>query len=353
MSARRTPRRIPPRRAAVAAGLALTLGLLAAACGGDASLPSEITSGVVATDAPATSAPPQCTDAEQEQDATPSYAPLDEMPEPGAMPEGSTMAEIQASGRLRVGVSADTLLFGARNPFNGEIEGFDIDVLKEVAKAIFGDDGEDRLDYRVITYADRLPSLEADDVDIVAHTMTINCNRWLRIAFSAVYYQAGQKVLVKKGSGFDSILELNDAGAIVCAPEGSTNIEELRTNSKYADVEVLGKDDITDCLVAMQQGLADATTGDDTVLAGFAVQDPNTEVVGDPFTEEPYGLGMNRGDDHVDFVRFVNGVLQQLRDSGRLQEIYDTWLIDTGGFPEGTPFDLPEPNYTRPIPGGS
>lgn len=337
-------------RAAAGVGLALTLGLLAAACGGDAALPSEITSDVVATDAPATTAPPECSDAEKAKDATPSYAPLDEMPEPGAMPEGSTMAKIQAAGRLRVGVSADTLLFGARNPFNGNIEGFDIDVLKEVAKAIFGEHGEDRLDYHVITYADRLPSLEADDVDIVAHTMTITCNRWLRIAFSAVYYQAGQKVLVKVGSGYESIDDLDAAGAIVCAPEGSTNIEELRTNPDYSNVEVLGKDDISDCLVAMQQGLADATTGDDTVLAGFAVQDPNTEVVGIQFTEEPYGLGMKKA--NVDLVRFVNGVLQQLRDSGRLEEIYNTWLIDNGALKDKPPFELPDPDYTRPLPGG-
>ena len=334
----------------VAAGvtMAVTLAVVAAGCGGDASLPSEVTSGVVATDAPATAAPAECTTAEQARPATPSYAPLEEMPAPGDMPDGSTMAEIAARGVLRVGVSADTLLFGARNPFTGDIEGFDIDVLREVATAIFGDDGEDHLDYHVITYAARLPSLEAEEVDVVAHTMTINCNRWLRIGFSSVYYQAGQKVLVKKGSGYRSIEDLDAAGAIVCAPEGSTNIEELRDTSKYPDVEVLGKEDITDCLVAMQQGLADATTGDDTVLAGFAAQDPNTEVVGEQFTQEPYGLGMNRDD--VDLVRFVNGVLQQLRDSGRLQEIYDTWLIDSGALPAGTPFELPEPDYTRPLP---
>ena len=57
-----------------------------------------------------------------------------------------------------VGVSADTLQFGARNPISGEIEGFDIDVLKEVATAIFGDDDPSNIEYRVITYAQRLPA---------------------------------------------------------------------------------------------------------------------------------------------------------------------------------------------------
>ncbi len=105
------------------------------------------------------------------------------------------------------------MLFGARNPLTNEIEGFDIDMLKEVAKAIFGPDGESNITYKVITYADRLPNLEKGPdnggVDIVAHTMTINCNRWLRIAFSSTYFDAGQRVLVKKDSGFASIEELD------------------------------------------------------------------------------------------------------------------------------------------------
>ena len=74
------------------------------------------------------------------------------------------------------------------------------------------------------------------------------------------------------------------------------SIDEIRDTEKYPGLVVVAKPDITDCLVAMQQGEADATTGDDTVLAGFAAQDPSTEVVGPTFTAEPYGLGMNAAD---------------------------------------------------------
>ena len=107
-----------------------------------------------------------------------------------------------------------------------QIEGFDIDMLKEVAKAIFGPDGESNITYKVITYADRLPNLEAGPdnggVDIVAHTMTINCDRWLRIAFSSEYFDAGQRVLVKLGSGFTVFHELKTGKVTACAPEGIT-----------------------------------------------------------------------------------------------------------------------------------
>ena len=308
--------------------IAVTLG----ACSGSTRLPGAVGSARDDQPAPTTTASPSfptCTDDEKDQEPTRSYAPTGALPTPGAMPAGTTMAAIQERGRLIVGVSGDTLLFGARNPLTGNIEGFDIDMLKEVAKAIFGEGGENKIEYKVITYADRLPRLEAGPdnggVDIVAHTMTINCNRWLRIAFSSVYYAAGQRVLVKKGQNFASIGDLDAARATVCAPEGSTNIDEIRNTDKYPGLVVVGTPDITDCLVGMQQGEIDAATGDDTVLAGFAAQDPNTEVVGKRFTEEPYGLGM--GKDNIDFVEFVNAVLEDVRSSGRWLEIYDTWLL--------------------------
>jgi polar amino acid transport system substrate-binding protein len=265
------------------------------------------------------------------------------------MPAGSTMKTIQDRGKLIVGVSGDTLLFGARNPLQNVIEGFDIDMLKEVARAIFGPDGESNITYKVITYADRLPNLEAGPdnggVDIVAHTMTINCNRWLRIAFSSEYFHAGQRVLVKKNSGFASIDDLNTASKTVCAPEGSTNIELLRNpdnSARFGQLVVLAKPDVTDCLVAMQQGEADGATGDDTVLAGLAAQDPNTAVVGETFTDEPYGLGMAK--DKVDFVRFVNGVIEEMRTDGRWKDIYSKWLV---GVLSDTVIDPPPALYGR------
>lgn len=318
--------------------------LVGASCAGDATLPDEVAGSIAEATTTPTTAAKACPDPSAY--ASMSYPPLAELPAPGDMPDGTTMAEIQARGQLVVGVSADTLLFGSRNPLSGDIEGFDIDVLKAVARAIFGDD-DDRIVYKVITYAQRLPSLEAGDVDIVAHTMTINCNRWLRIAFSSVYYQAGQKVLVKDKERFPDVFALRDAGARVCAPEGSTNIDEI-SKPEYAGVIVVPKPDISDCLVAMQQGQADATTGDDTVLAGFAAQDPSTELTGPAFTEEPYGLGMNRDD--VDLVQFVNAVLDQARADGTLEQIARTWLVDTGALDADDLPPVPTADHTRPLP---
>jgi polar amino acid transport system substrate-binding protein len=271
-----------------------------------------------------------------------SYAPPATMPNPdGPMPAGSTMETIKKRGRLIAGVSADTLLLGARNPVSGRIEGFDIEMLRGVSQAIFGD--PNKVELKVITAAQRLPALKDGSVDIVARNMTITCARWKEIAFSSEYYRSGQKVLVRLGETTDSgapITGMEDlAGKKVCAPNGSTSMDKLRT---FTDIEAVGADTHTGCLVLFQQGAVDAITGDDTVLAGLAAQDPYADVVQAPaFTAEPYGLGVNAK--NVDFVRFVNGVLADMRSDGRWTKAYNTWLADALGKAPAPP----QPVYGR------
>jgi|BarGraIncu01121A_1022015.scaffolds.fasta_scaffold16386_1 polar amino acid transport system substrate-binding protein len=248
---------------------------------------------------------------------------------PGAaIPSNSYVAKIKHRGRLIAGVSADTLLLGARNPLTGQIEGFDIDMLKAVSKAIFND--PNKIEYRVITTAQRIPALiegpattespTAGGVDIVARAMTINCARWKQIDFSTEYYQAGQKVLVARGSPVKRMEDLR--GKRVCAPNGSTSMDKLHT---FPGLIPVGSDTHTGCLVLFQQGKVDAITGDDTILAGLAAQDPYALVVKAPaFTVEPYGLGVSQK--NPDFVKFVNGVLAQMRTSGQWKKAYDVWL---------------------------
>jgi polar amino acid transport system substrate-binding protein len=248
-----------------------------------------------------------------------SYQPSDPLPTPEALPNGSTMAKIKKRGRLIAGVSADTYLLGSRNPFTGEIEGFDIDMVKAVAEAIFGN--ENRYQLKVITAAQRIPALEKGDVDIVARNMTISCDRWKQIAFSAEYYRSGQKILVRKGSKANSINDL--AGQKVCAPIGTSSMDNLIKEAPKAIP--VGADTHTGCLVLFQEGQVAAITGDDTVLAGLAAQDPYA-VVPDQraFTAEPYGLGFN--DKDVGFVRFVNARLDEMRDNGEWTRVYNRWL---------------------------
>ena len=76
----------------------------------------------------------------------------------------------------------------------------------------------------------------------------------------------------------------------------------------------------------LQQGQVAAISTDDSVLAGLAAQDPQTRIVGPRFTCEPHGLAMSRASGARDFVRFVNGVLEQMRTDGTWQQLYDQWV---------------------------
>ncbi len=316
---------------AVVAGL-----LLLASCAPSPYAPTPVPSPSVSPTPEAGTTPaPGATPAPQEcADPLASYAPLSPLPGPDALPAGSTMARIRDRGRLVVGVSADSLLLGSRNPISGEIEGFDIDMARLVADAIFGDPG--RVELRVITAAERIPLLQDGSVDLVARNMTITCSRWEEIAFSAEYYRSGQKLLVPLGSSATSLADLG--GARVCAPASSTSLARI---GEFPDVVPVSAQTHTDCLAKFQQGEVDAITGDDTVLAGLAAQDPYAEVVGEAFSEEPYGLGVNA--QAVDLVRLVNAVLARAMADGTWTQSYDRWLADALGAAPAPP----TPDYGR------
>jgi len=255
-----------------------------------------------------------------------SLRPSGPLPTPGAMPAGTTMARIAARGRLIVGVDQNTYLFGFRDAASGEIVGFDVDIAKEVATAIFGD-WRNHLQLVAISSAQRIPFVREHKVDIVAHTMTMNCDRWRQVSFSTEYYDAGQKVLVGRASTARGIDDLG--GKKVCAAAGSTSIQNIAAaRSKPIPVSV---NDWTDCLVLLQQGQVEAISTDDTILAGLAAQDPTTRLVGAAFTSEPYGLAIDQN--AADFVRFVNAVLDRMRADGTWATIYRRWLGGTATAP--------------------
>jgi polar amino acid transport system substrate-binding protein len=253
-----------------------------------------------------------------------SFQPTGSLPAPGKMPAGSYMEKIYKRGRLVLGTSQDTLLFSSRNAFTGTVEGFDVDMGRQIAQAIFGD--PDKIQIKVIAYDQRVPLAKSGAVDLVADTMTMNCARWKDVNFSSVYYDAGQKVLVSSASKAKSIDDL--AGKKVCAAVGSTSLDNI---AKVAAKPVpVGRPGFTDCLVAFQQNQVDAISTDDTILAGLAAQDPYAKVVGPRFTDEPYGMAMPQ---NADFTRFVNAVLQQNRANGTWAATYKKWLGKLGPAP--------------------
>jgi polar amino acid transport system substrate-binding protein len=247
---------------------------------------------------------------------------------PAQVTVGSFMETIRARGYLIAGVDQNTYHFGFLNPVNEQFEGFDIDMIRAVAQAIFGNSDPAHLHFKAISDLQREPDIVNRSVDIVAHTMTISCSRLKTVDFSSVYFDAHQMVLVLKDSKARSLADLR--GQKVCATRGSDSLAAI-VAAKAVPFSVAYW---TDCLVLLQQGDVAAISTDDVILDGLHAQDPLwTKLIGPPLTNEPYGLAISK--QHPDFVAFVNAVLEQLRTDGQWQASYAKWI--------GTPVHAPPP----------
>ncbi|WP_059050592.1 glutamate ABC transporter substrate-binding protein [Paenibacillus senegalimassiliensis] len=232
---------------------------------------------------------------------------------------GAALGKIKERGKLVVGVKYDTKLFGLKDPASGNVEGFDIDISKAIAKHILDD--ENAIELKEVTSKTRIPMLNNGEIDMVVATMTITEERKQEVDFSDVYFQAGQSLLVKKGSPIQGIEDVT-ADTTVLGTKGSTSVKNIR--DQVSGVKVLEFDNYQDAFNALKAGQGAALTTDDSILYGMAAQDPNYEVVGKPFTDEPYGIAVQKG--NTDVVEAINETLKALHDSGEYDAIYEKWI---------------------------
>jgi polar amino acid transport system substrate-binding protein len=249
---------------------------------------------------------------------TASLHPPAAMPTPGDMPAGSFMAKIRHRGYLIAGVNAGDFGFGYLNPLTGKFEGFEIALVHELARAIFGNPNAVQL--KALTVPERIPDVQNHSVDIVVDDVTITCLRRTQVDFSAVYYNDSQRVLVPASSHARGLKDLG--GKRVCASAGSAPL--LVIEHAQPHLTAVGLPQAIDCLVQLQEGRVDAISTDDSILLGFKHQDPTTKIVGPGLAGVPYGMAISRA--HPDFVRFVNGVLARLWADRTWQALYCRWL---------------------------
>ena len=241
-----------------------------------------------------------------------------------SFPADSYMARIQQRGSLIVGVKYDTPPFGSLNPVTNQVEGFDADLARELAKALFGD--EKKVQFVEAVSRNRIPFLQEDKVDVILSTMTITEERRQEIDFSEPYYIAGQSILVRKGSPIQSVNDLN--GRTVASAQGSTSEQNVRERAPGANLLLFPA--YAESLAALKDGRADAVSTDDTILMGMILKDPDLQMVGGLFTDEPYGAGVKKG--RPEFLAFVNQVFDQLKTSGRWTELYRKHIAPLSGF---------------------
>jgi polar amino acid transport system substrate-binding protein len=245
------------------------------------------------------------------------------------LPDAAAIQKIKARGKLIAGVDQNSYRWGYRNPAARTLEGFDIDIVKAIATEILG---KPEVIYRAIPTSQRIPLLEANKVDIVVRTMTVNCARIEKVAFSHAYFQAGQQVLapVKSDiSGYDDSLR----GKRVCTAKGSTAYDAMKKEphgALFDRPEYIVPNQL-DCLVRLQLGTVDAIVTDNALAASQAAQDPAIELKGtEPFTTEYYAVATNKND--TDLVSRINKVLsaystaKQANGKSAWQNSYEKWL---------------------------
>jgi glutamate transport system substrate-binding protein len=238
----------------------------------------------------------------------------------------TTMAKLQSKGTMTVGTKFDQPLYGEKT-LSGDVEGFDVEIARLIA-----DELGVKVSFVEAVSKNREPFIQNGNVDIVSATYTITDKRKAIVDFAGPYYVTGQSLMVRKDD--DTIKSKDDlAGKKVCSVEGSTPAERIKTEAPKALVTLF--DTYGKCATALENKQVDAVTTDEAILLGLVSKKKDAyKVVGETFSEEPYGIGLKKGD--TAFRTFLNDTLEKIYKDGRWKKA----LEKTVGAVQD---DLPEP----------
>ena len=242
---------------------------------------------------------------------------------------GSTMATLQSKGKIVIGTKFDQPGLGQKNPVSGKVEGFDVEIGKLVAIGLFGGDMsniESKIEFKESITANREAFIENATVDIVVATYTINDARKQRISFAGPYYVAGQDIMVKTND--NTIRGVNDLnGKKTCSVRNSTPAANVQRLAPQADLTLF--DTYSDCVAALRDGRVTSVTTDNSILLGFVAGAPTEfKIVGNKFTDEPYGIGLKKDD--TAFRAFINDRLEKIYASGEWKKAFGDTLGKLG-----------------------
>ncbi|GAA4552456.1 glutamate ABC transporter substrate-binding protein [Pseudonocardia xishanensis] len=250
---------------------------------------------------------------------------VSEAPAAGVQVPGSaTFTAMTQRGGVVIGVKDDQPGLGFKDATTGEYSGFDIEIARLVAAKLGF--GTDKITYKTVPSAAREDTISRGEVDYYVGTYTINDKRKTLVSFAGPYFVAGQGLLVRADetaiTGKDTL-----KGKKVCSVTGSTPIQRVR-DQQLTD-QVVEFQTYTQCVDQLLSNQVDAVTTDDAILKGYASQQPDKlKVVGETFSQEPYGIGLNKDD--AALRGKINDILQAAYDDGTWQKIYDETLGKSG-----------------------
>ena len=237
---------------------------------------------------------------------------------------GSGDSGSAGAGGLKIGIKFDQPGLGLKK--GTEYSGFDVDVATYVAKEL-GTDAAD-ITWVQAPSAQRETLISTGQVDMVVATYSITDARKEKVSFAGPYFVAGQDLLVRADdtsiTGPDTL-----KGKKLCSVTGSTSAQKVK--DAYPGVQLQEFATYSECLPALANKGVDALTTDDTILAGFASQPEYAgkfKVVGKPFSEEKYGIGLKKGDTAT--CEKVNAAITKMITDGSWQKALDANLGPAG-----------------------
>ncbi|MGX4763060.1 transporter substrate-binding domain-containing protein [Holzapfeliella sp. JNUCC 72] len=242
-----------------------------------------------------------------------------------SLAQQSVVERVEKTKTITWGVKGDQKLFSLINVENGQYEGFEDDLAQLLSKKAFGDDV--KVEFATVTSSSRVPMLKNGNVDALISTMTITPARQKQLDFTQSYFNAGQSLLVKKGSPVKSVKDL-DSSKTVLGMQGSNSVVNVKKAAPEANILELS--DLAQAFTALKSGQGDALTSDNGILYGLVANNPDYEVVGGAFTTEPYGIAANKGQEA--FVDRLNKALTQAKSDGSYDQLVNKWFGSIPGF---------------------
>lgn len=232
-----------------------------------------------------------------------------------------TVESVKARGKLLAGVKYDSRPFGYLNT-NGELQGYDIDLLRELSKRVLGN--EKAVSFEQVFSSTRVIALNSGTLDVVAATMTITPERAKLVDFSRPYFMAHQAVLVPAGSYIKTLDDLNGKTILfILGTTSEANIKKRLPKAKY-----VGFKTSTDAFSALKAKRGDALTTDDSIIYGFMAENCGFRLLDEKLSEEPYGLAFRKveGEDSPDSLKNrFNEALDAMEKDGTLARLKDKW----------------------------
>lgn len=242
---------------------------------------------------------------------------------PGAL--ARPLDQVLSTKRLRAGINPTLPPFGTFNERN-EIDGFDLDIAKEVARYM-----EAQVEVVRVGSPDRIPFLQADRIDIVLGAITRTPARALVIDYTIPLHTQTMGVLAVDGKGINRLADLNRETVNLVQVRGTIGIPWIERNAPRAKVTLL--DNYPDAIRTMAQGSADAMVDviESVVLPIRNFRNVQWKILDEAIDSTWVGIGVQKG--NYTLRDAINVVLFEMHKTGFVNRTWEKWF----GAPMKTP----------------